>query len=97
MLSKKELIDKFQKWGWTLVPLQDNVKKPKSKKINGEWRWKKKFGVEWSNDELLSASRLGVEHDESGIIDIDFDDPIARKFMHLLPETLTIGKEVKDE
>ena len=94
--SHSNLIKKFQEWGWTLVPLQDNVKKPKTKKINGEWKSKKKVGVDWSNDELLAASRLGVDHAESGIIDIDFDDPIARKFMHLLPETLTIGKEVDE-
>ena len=94
MIKPAEL-KKFQEWGWTLIPLQDNVKKPKAKKINGEWRWKKKFGVEWSNDELLAASRVGVDHDESEIIDIDFDAIAATKFLHLLPETLTIGKNVE--
>ena len=96
-MADKELIRKFQEWGCTLVPLKDNEKKPKSKMVGDSWHWKKKHNVEWSNDELLAASRIGIDHEASDIIDIDFDAIGATKFMHLLPETLTIGKEVKDE
>ena len=97
-MADKELINKFQKWGCVLVPLKDDEKKPKSKLCaDGKYHWKKKHNVEWTESELLAASRLGIDHEASNIIDIDFDALDATKFMHLLPETLTIGKEVKDE
>ena len=97
-MADKDLINKFQEWGCTLVPLKDNEKKPKSKLCkDGKWHWKKKHNVEWTESELLAAGRIGIDHEASNIIDIDFDAIGATKFMHLLPETLTIGKEVKDE
>lgn len=88
-------IKQFQEWGCTLVPLKDKEKKPKSRLCkDGKWHWKKKHNVEWSNDELLAASRIGIDHEASNIIDIDFDAIGATKFISLLPETLTIGKMV---
>ena len=97
-MTRQFLLDKYQKWGCTLVPLKDNEKKPKSKLCaDGKYHWKKKHYVEWTESELLAASRIGIDHEASDIIDIDFDAIGATKFMHLLPETLTIGKEVKDE
>ena len=99
-----EQIKKFQEWGFTLVPLKDKDKKPKSK-FTGKYdakgkklfSWKKSKGIAWSDQELLDSSRLGVDHEASNIIDIDFDKLAATKFMHMLPETLTIGKDVEGE
>jgi len=95
-------IKQFQEWGFTLVPLKDKDKKPQSKstgkhdaKGKETWSWKKSKGITWSNDEISSASRLGVDHEASNIIDIDFDNLDATKFMSMLPETLTIGKDVE--
>ena len=97
-MADKDLINKFREWGCTLVPLKDKEKKPKSKLCkDGKWHWKKKDNVEWTDQELLAASRIGIDHEASNIVDIDFDAIGATKFMHLLPETLTIGKEVRDE
>ena len=95
-------IKQFQEWGFTLVPLKDKDKKPKSKSTGKHdakgkeiWSWKKSKGITWSDQELLHSSRLGVDHDASNLIDIDFDNPAAIKFMSMLPETLTIGKDVE--
>jgi len=97
-------IKQFQEWGFTLIPLKDKEKKPESK-FTGKYdakgkklfSWKKSKGITWSDQELLDSSRVGVDHDASNIIDIDFDNPAAIKFMHMLPETLTIGKDVEGE
>jgi hypothetical protein len=82
-----EIIKRFQDYGMKLIPLQDGTKKPQIK--FGKWK-----GVSWSNDEIQSAKRLGVMHEESGVLDIDADSKEAQKYMHLLPETLTIGKKI---
>ena len=94
--QNKELIKKFKEMDCVLVPLKDNQKKPKSKLCaDGEYHWKKKHNVEWTDEELLAASRIGIDHEASDVIDIDFDSLDATKFMPLLPETLTIGKDVE--
>ena len=90
--DNKELIKKFQEQGCKLIPLQDKEKKPKSKKVNGSWKWK---DVEWLDDELLAASRLGIDHEASNVIDVDIDAKDGTQFIDLLPETLTIGKDVE--
>ena len=75
-----------------LVPLHEDTKKPKSKLgADGKWHWK---GVSWTDAEIKSAKRLGVMHEESGVLDIDADSREAQKYMHLLPATLTIGKKI---
>ena len=91
-----EQVKKFQEWGFTLVPLKDKEKKPKSKLCkDGKYHWKKKHNVEWTDQELLDSSRVGVDHEASNIIDVDFDNLVATKFMSMLPESLTIGKDVE--
>tara|TARA_R110000823_G_C15944858_1_gene500816 strand:+ start:557 stop:2428 length:1872 start_codon:yes stop_codon:yes gene_type:complete len=97
----KEQLNKYKEWGLTLIPLTTDTKKPQSKftgryKPNGdeEWSWKKSKGITYSDNELLAASRLGIDHEASNTIDIDFDDKQlhAHKFIDILPATLTIGK-----
>ena len=94
MPSHKELITKYQEWGCVLVPLKDGDKKPKSKLIDGQWHWKRKHNVKWSDKELLAASRIGIDHEASGMIDLDFDADDACRFSSMLPETTTVGKEI---
>jgi len=102
MLTRKTVLKKAREdWGLTLIPLSNDTKKPRSKwtgKYDDEgkkiYSWKKSKGIEWSDEELLAASRWGVDHEASGTIDADFDDVLlnAHKFIDLLPDTLTIGK-----
>ena len=90
-----DVIKRFQDYGMKLVPLNDDTKKPKTKLCaDGEYHWKPKHGVSWSENEIKSAKRLGVMHQESGVLDVDADSPEAQKYMHLLPATLTIGKKI---
>jgi len=90
-----EIIKRFQDYGMKLVPLNEDTKKPKTKLCaDGKYHWKPKHGVSWSDAEIQSAKRLGVMHEESGVLDIDADSKEAQKYMHLLPETLTIGKKI---
>ena len=80
-------IKQFQSYGLKLIPLHEDTKKPQTK--NGKWK-----GVSWSEDEINSAKRLGLVHQDSGVIDCDADSAEAQRYLHLLPETLTIGKKV---
>ena len=89
-------VKQFQSYGMKLVPLHDETKKPKTKPVQNvkgeiDYKWK---GVEWTDDDLANANTIGVMHRESNIIDVDFDSNEAQKFIHLLPDTLTIGKKV---
>jgi Fe-S cluster biosynthesis and repair protein YggX len=94
-LSIPELRKRYSEWGLKLVPLRDshsvkdyNEKKhPKTK--NGKWK-----DVDWSEQELDSAERLGIMHNESNAVDVDFDDPVASQFIDMLPDTLTVGKMI---
>jgi hypothetical protein len=47
----------------------------------------------WSDDELLKANGLGVSHDHSKVVDVDFDNPNARLFVSCFPTTFTLGKQ----
>ena len=86
----EQIISKFQEHGLKLIPLKDDSKKPKTRLVDGDWKWK---GVEWSLDDLKRSKRLGVVH-EAGLFDCDADAVEASQFISLLPDTLTIGKEV---
>ena len=55
-------IKQFQSYGLKLIPLHEDTKKPQTK--NGKWK-----GVSWSEDEINSAKRLGLVHQDSGVID----------------------------
>jgi len=101
MITRQHLLDKYREWNLTLIPLNNDTKKPQSKftgKLDDAgkqiWSWKKSKGVTWSDAELLAASRWGIDHEASNSVDIDFDDKQlhAHKFIDLLPDTLTIGK-----
>ena len=92
----EQIISKFQEYKLTLIPLKEDSKKPKTKYVNGDWHWKPKHGVEWSANELKNSKRLGVLH-EAGLFDCDADADEAPQFMSMLPDTLTIGKEVNGQ
>ena len=91
-------INTFKELGFTLIPL-DKDKKPKAKRTeDGSFSWKysnkktKKL-ITWSDEELLKANGLGVSHDHSKVVDIDFDNPNARLFVSCFPSTFTLGKQ----
>ena len=88
-----ENLEKFKSYGFALTPVikskdPDEDKKPKTK----DFKW----STDWTDQELLDASRIGAFHKDSKIFDVDFDDKdfIANKFKSLLPPTLEIGKKV---
>ena len=87
MLTREELIEKYQSWGCKLIGVGNN-KKPIP--INGKWK-----DVEYPKSMLLAAPYVGIDHEASGTIDLDFDDKKlnAHKFSSLLPATHTIGKK----
>ena len=98
----------YKEWGLHLIPLKDGTKVPDSKKFwvkqkgNGklipEWCWKKnpetKEFIDWSDEELLKAERLGINHEACNLIDVDCDALEGSQFMSEFPDTLTIGKKV---
>ena len=97
-MNTMEEIKTFRELGFTLVPLDKN-KKPKAKRTeDGQFSWKfenkatKKLAT-WSDDELLKANGLGVSHDHSKVVDVDFDNPNARLFVSCFPTTFTLGKK----
>ena len=88
-------VKQFQSYGMKLVPLNPDTKKPQTKLCkDGKYHWKPEHGVTWSDEELERATTVGVMHKESNIIDVDLDSPEAQKFIHMLPESLTIGKKI---
>jgi len=90
-------INKLRGYGLHLIPIEK--KKPKTKRIgkNGtaEYSWKfadpehEKF-LEFSDDELLKYD-LGVNHEASRTVAVDFDCEEALFFKDLIPETLTVS------
>ena len=88
-------VKQFQSYGMKLVPLNPDTKKPQTKLCkDGKYHWKPEYGVTWSDEEIERATTVGVMHKESNIIDVDLDSPEAQKFIHMLPESLTIGKKI---
>ena len=75
-------------------------KKPSVKKFyaNGktEWRWKKNpitgQYIKWSDQELLDAKAIGINHEASGLVAVDGDAPECSDFMSAIPPTLTVTK-----
>ena len=106
-MTEQEL-KQYKEWGLHLIPLKDGTKVPDSKKFwvkqkgNGklipEWCWKQdpetKEFIKWSDEELLKAKRLGINHEACSVIDVDCDAVEGSQFMSEFPETLTIGKKV---
>ncbi len=106
-MTEQEL-KQYKEWGLHLIPLKDGTKVPASKKFwvkqkgNGklipEWCWKKnpetKEFIKWSDEELLKAERVGINHEACSVIDVDCDAVEGSQFMSEFPETLTIGKKV---
>ena len=79
--------DYFKQRGLYPIPVLEN-KKPLNK--NGSW----KNVDSWEDADFIKAGGIGIEHERSKIIDIDFDDPLAIKFQHLLPTTFSLGKKI---
>ncbi len=106
-MTEQEL-KQYKEWGLHLIPLLDGTKIPASKKFwikqkgNGklipEWCWKKnpetKEFIDWSDEELLEAKRVGINHEACSLIDVDCDAVEGSQFMSEFPDTLTIGKKV---
>ena len=99
-MSRKELIEKYKSYGCSLIACKAD-KEPMSKwtgKYNDKgkkiYSWKKRKGITYSDEEILAASRWGIDHEASDTIDADFDDKKlnAHKFSSLLPATHSIGK-----
>lgn len=85
-------VNHFKQYGLEIVPVLAGEKKPLTRKINDQWVWK---GIKWSDEDYHRAEAGGIIHRDSDVIDFDFDDPLAYKFRHLLPQdTLIIGKKV---
>jgi KaiC/GvpD/RAD55 family RecA-like ATPase len=79
--------DYFKQRGLYPIPVLES-KKPLTK--NGAWKDVK----DWTDQDFIQAGGIGIEHEKSKIIDIDFDDPDAIKFQHLLPNTFGLGKKI---
>jgi len=82
-----EQVNYFKQRGLYPIPVRED-KKPLNK--NGAW----KNVDNWEDEDFLTAGGIGIEHERSKIIDIDFDDPLAIKFQHLLPTTFSLGKKI---
>ena len=109
MISESQL-KQYKEWGIrdALIPLQEGVKVPASKKFwserNGKWEadycWKRdpetKEFIHWSDEELLKAKRVGVNQEACSLIDVDCDTIEGSPFMSELPDTLTIGRKEPD-
>jgi hypothetical protein len=99
-MSILEQVREYEKLGIKIVPVVTGDKKPVTKHIGNFdsqgkplYEWK---NVAWTEEDYIKADAGGIIHDQSNIIDIDFDDVSSIKFQRLLPETMTIGKRVND-
>ena len=70
-----EQVNYFKQRGLFPIPVKED-KKPLNK--NGAW----KNVDNWEDADFLTAGGIGIEHERSKIIDIDFDDPLAIKFVN---------------
>ena len=87
-MNREELIEKYKSYGCKLIAVGNN-KKPIP--IKGKW----KIDEEYPRNMLLAAPYIGIDHEASGTIDLDFDDKTlnAHKFSSSLPATHSIGKK----
>ena len=99
-MSILEQVREYEKLGIKIVPVVTGDKKPVTKHIGNFdskgiplYEWK---NVTWTEEDYIKADAGGIIHDQSNIIDVDFDDVSSIKFQHLLPETMKIGKRVND-
>jgi KaiC/GvpD/RAD55 family RecA-like ATPase len=99
-MSILEQVREYEKLGIKIVPVVTGDKKPVTKHIGNFdskgiplYEWK---NVVWTEEDYIKADAGGIIHDQSNIIDVDFDDVSSIKFQHLLPETMMIGKRVND-
>ena len=105
MISETEL-KQYKEYGLHLIPLKDGEKNPESKFTgryddNGKqiwsWKWDKdKNYLKFPDEELLKATRLGVNHEACSLIDVDCDTIEGSPFMSELPDTLTVGRKEPD-
>ena len=105
MITEQEL-KQYKEWGLHLIPLKDDTKKPVSKpywKKNGtgklerhdSWKWNEHGDyLKFSDEEILEAQRVGINHEACSVIDVDCDALEGSSFMSEFPDTLTIGKKV---
>lgn len=105
MISESEL-KQYKEYGLHLIPLKDGEKNPESKftgRYNDDgsqiwsWKWDKdKNYLKFPDEELLKATRLGVNHEACALIDVDCDTIEGSPFMSVLPDTLTVGRKEPD-
>ena len=90
-------INKLKGYGLHLIPIEK--KRPKTKRIgtNGSTDYSWKFAdpehtkfLEFSDEELLKYD-LGVNHEASRTVAVDFDCEEALLFKDMIPETLTVS------
>lgn len=87
-------ITKLKDYGFHLIPIEK--KRPKSKRIaDDSYSWKfsdedhTKY-LKWDDNELLKYD-LGLNHEASKTLAVDFDCDEAVMFQHLLPRTFTVS------
>ena len=85
-MSVLEQIERFKGYGFVYVPVNPETKKPKTVETKKGWEWK---SIPWTTDDFIQAGAVGIQHEKSNIIDVDFDNENAIKFKHLLPKTFT--------
>ena len=85
-MSVLEQIERFKDYGFVYVPVNPETKKPKTVETKEGWEWK---SIPWTEEDLVQAGAVGIQHEKSNIIDVDFDNETAIKFKHLLPKTFT--------
>ena len=85
-MSVLEQIERFKDYGFVYVPVNPETKKPKTVETKEGWEWK---SIPWTTDDFIQAGAVGIQHEKSNIIDVDFDNENAIRFKHLLPKTFT--------
>tara|TARA_B110000503_G_scaffold127694_1_gene197716 strand:- start:131 stop:1975 length:1845 start_codon:yes stop_codon:yes gene_type:complete len=91
-----EQVNFFKKIGLYPIPVKED-KHPLTRlsKTTGKYVWKSVD--DWRDDEFIEAGGIGIDHEKSNIIDIDFDNENSIKFQHLLPETFGVGKSINEK
>ncbi len=103
-MNKIEL-NKFVELGLRcyLIPLSSKTKKPINKKFyaNGktEWHWKKdpitNQYIEYSDKELLEATRIGINHEAAGVAQAEEKDEFTIMLTSAGDKKINVIKEVR--
>jgi hypothetical protein len=93
-MSILEQVREYEKLGIKIVPVIAGDKKPVTKHIGNFdsegkplYEWK---NVSWTEEDYIKAHAGGIIHDQSNIIDVDFDD-VAPKSAWITPVPGGVG------